>query len=95
VVAFWRWSCRRCLPLGIFGVFEDTFLDGLQYSMPGPLWPHGRPVLVSFHFSFVQRLRLVPALVFRTWPDFFLHFAIACDARADGHVDPAYACLTL
>ena len=83
----------KCDPFGILGVFFDTFLDGLQYSVPGPLCPHGFPVFVSFHFSFVHLFRFVPAFVFLTCPFDFLHFASACDALADGQT--LYLALTL
>ena len=89
------WSVLRCLPRGILGVLLDTCLEGRQYSMPGPLWPHGLPVFVSFHFSLVQRFRLDPAAVLRTCPLFLRHFAMAWEARADGHVLPEYCALTL
>ena len=67
----------------MFGVRELTFLDGRQYSTPGPGWPQAWPVRVSFHFSAAHRFRLAPALVFRTCPAFFRHLAVAWAARAD------------
>lgn len=74
----------------VTGVFGDTLFDGLQYGVlplvsfvPLPS-PHGFPFLVSTHFSFSHRFNAAPFSVFFTFPDFFLHFAIACDALAEG-----------
>ena len=68
------------------GVFLETRFDGLQYSTDDPLWPHGFPVMVSFHFSFCHLLRFDPAGPFLTVPWDFLHFASAWEALADGQV---------
>ena len=68
----------------VTGVFEDTLLDGRQYSFLPPA-PHAFPVRVSTHFSSCHLLRLVPFSVFFTFPDALRHLAIACEARAEGN----------
>ena len=60
----------------VFGVFFDTRLVGLQYSVLPPA-PQGLPVLVSFHFSFSHRFNELPLLVLRTCPLPLRHLAIA------------------
>ena len=83
--AFFRAMLARSLDAGgrVIGVLLLIRLLGRQYSLPGPGWPHGCPVRLSFHFSAAHRLRLAPACVFRTCPDFFRHLAVACAALAD------------
>ena len=66
----------------VTGVFEETRFDGRQYSFFPPA-PQALPLLVSTHFSAPQRFKSDPAFVFLTFPDAFLHLAIACDALAD------------
>lgn len=51
----------------ITGVFLLMRLVGLQYSW-GFSFPHGRPVLVSRHFSFCQRFSARPFFPLRTIP---------------------------
>jgi hypothetical protein len=75
----------------VFGVFEDTRVVGLQYSLLPPA-PQAFPVFVSCHFSFSHRFKLLPASVFLTLPELLRHLAIACDARADGNT--SYDALT-
>lgn len=75
----------------VTGVFEDTLLDGRQYSLLPPP-PQALPVRVSTHFSFSHLLRLVPFSVFFTLPDALRHLAIACEARAEGNT--SYDALT-
>ena len=46
--------------------------------------PQGFPVKVSIHFSAPHLFKLNPSFDLFTTPDFFLHFAIDCDALAEG-----------
>lgn len=68
--------------VAVTGVFFEIRFEGRQYSLPGPSWPHGFPVLTSIHFSFPHLLRFAPALVFLTAPWLFLHLATAWAALA-------------
>jgi len=82
-------SCVCFLDGRVDGVFSfETTLDGRQYcDLLSPLWPHGLPVALSIHFSRAHRRRLLPFSPLRTSPRDFLHFATACEARADGHTE--------
>ena len=50
----------------IFGVLDEIFLLGRQYSFLSLLLPHGLPVFVFFHFSACHRFKFFPASPFRT-----------------------------
>ena len=89
--AFLAESFDGLISLFVFGVSEDTRFVGLQYSFLPPA-PQALPVLVSCHFSFSQRLRLVPSSDFLTLPDALRHLAIACEALAEGNT--SYDALT-
>jgi len=55
----------------VFGVLEDTRLDGRQYGVPLPspfFLPQALPVLTSFQSSLNQRFSAAPFLVLRTPP---------------------------
>ena len=76
----------------ITGVLLLTRCEGRRYSDLSFEFPHGLPVFVFFHFSAPHRFRFRPAFPLRTWPCFFRHAAIACEARALGNT--AYRALT-
>lgn len=69
----------------VVGVLLDTRFVGRQYSVLSFSLPQGRPVFVLIHLSDFQRFSDFPASVLRTLPRFLRHFAIACEARADGN----------
>jgi hypothetical protein len=82
--AFLAASCDGDISDLVLGVFADTFLVGLQYSLLPPA-PQALPLLVSCHFSFSQRFRSAPFSDLVTLPDDLRHLAIACEALAEGN----------
>lgn len=81
--AFFLFSWLLVISDLVTGVLLETRLVGRQYSFDLPC-PQGLPVRVSFHFSAPQRFNDEPALVLRTCPLDFRHFAICWEARAEG-----------